>query len=1007
MKIFKRIISVLLVLSLFVGSFIGSFALFNKGTYDFDVEYLSVFDEMSDSYYLQKTPGNIKFRVSTSASDGSLTYTVTDSTGKTVSLNNERVSENEYNILPPADGYVAGERYTLTLGNGVSFTDENLRNARVLVFCIEREAIEEYVFTDNVVETSTLIEEVSADKISVEGIDAQPGEIVFGTNENNEYVVYKISEIMDDGTAAVTVPAIDEIYSDLEVYGEYEFDVNELAANPDLEVEIIENVKQSSFYSSLIMTAYAADTHEDGAFDVSITPDTKTNSLEIKIKITLKPGENGLFGISELRNHEVSVTLKSTLGLKVQANIQGIANWDVSGSVTSGFAWEVEITRILMDEKWESGLEDLFADKDEYDSYDDYYVHKQYQKNVKKITEALNQIAADASGGEIKIFDWKLPVPSVPGLYFSAEVKLFAKFEMTASVVIGQESTTVYTVGVCFTNNEFRAYSNTYRSGEDVSLSLRGKASAKAGIKLVIKATLISDKVANINVDPQVGLYADVYVTIPILGADEATVDRFLYSYFEPGVYFSANVNAHLNILVKQFDFSYELVEKKFPIEAWTLGNAKIATGIVANATSVRAVNNIVKLPDILFEYFDVKSGVNGADKISFDDLKFVSNEGTQLEEEDGNLTLPAATSSGSCYVTATYLHSDGKTYSTVFRVLISGSMLEGKVSAYTDDLSTGELEGAQVELYAATNNAAPISTQTTDESGKFSFNVSEGDYRLVISADGYRTLTSSQRVEENEIKYTEHILLMDNNQSGTGSAGGTVSNALDGRGINGVRLKLRNDWNNTSGPYVEGFETTTNSSGHYSVSNVPVGYYTVEASMNGYVTGYSNIIVLSENAKTDFDFTITPELAADEIRIVLTWGASPSDLDSHLIGRTPSDGTFNVYYSDKQYHYEGVEMANLDVDDTSSYGPETITIVENIYGAYTYAVHNYSNRSSSSSTALSFSGAVVRVFIGSTQVAEYHVPTDQVGTYWTVFQIDSSGRIMPINTVSNTKPAA
>lgn len=99
--------------------------------------------------------------------------------------------------------------------------------------------------------------------------------------------------------------------------------------------------------------------------------------------------------------------------------------------------------------------------------------------------------------------------------------------------------------------------------------------------------------------------------------------------------------------------------------------------------------------------------------------------------------------------------------------------------------------------------------------------------------------------------------------------------------------------------------------------------------------------------------------------------------------------------------------MANLDVDDTSSYGPETITIVENIYGAYTYAVHNYSNRSSSNSTALSFSGAVVRVFIGSTQVAEYHVPTDQVGTYWTVFQIDSSGRIMPINTVSNTKPAA
>ncbi len=1007
MKIFKRILSVFIVLALFVGSFIGSFVLSNNGTYAFNAEYLTVFDEMSDYYYLQKAPSDIKFRVIASNSDGAPTYSITDYAGNKVTCEYERISGNSYNIVPPAGGYVTGERYTLTLGAGVSFFDENLKNARVLTFCIERETIEEYVFTDKVVETAAVIEEVSDDTISLDGLAAQPGEIVFGANKNDEYVVYKISEILDDGTALVTTPAIDEIYSELDVYGEYEFDANAIIVNPDLEAEIIENVKNSNFYSALTLAVYAADTHEDGAFDVSITPDAKTNSLEIVIKITFKPGENGLFGISELKNHEVSLTLKNTLGLKVQANIQGVTNWDVSGSVTSGFSWEVELTRIVYNKDWESDLEGLFADKDEYSSYNDYYVHKQHQKNVKKITDKLNQIAADATGGEIKLFDWKLPVPSVPGLYFSAEVKLFAKFEMTASIVIGQENTTVYTVGVCFTNNKFRAYSNTFRSGEDVSLSLRGKAAAKAGIKLVIKATLISDKVANINVDPQIGLYADVYVTIPILGANEATVDRFLYSYFEPGVYFSANVNAHINILVKQFDFSYELIEKKFPIKAWTLGNSKIATGIIANTSSVRAVNNKVRLPEILFEYFDVKSGVNRTEVISYDDLKFVSNEATQLVVEDGNLTLPAATSSGSCYVNTTYLHTDGQTYSTVFRVLISGSMLEGKVSAYTDDLSTGELEGAQVALYNATNNTTPISTQITDENGKFSFNVAEGNYRLVISADGYRTLTSSQRVEESEIKYTEHILLMDNSQSGTGSAGGTVSNALDGRGISNVRLRLRNDWNNTSGLYVENFETLTNSSGHYSIANVPVGYYTVEATMNGYVTGYSNIIVLSENAKTDFDFTITPVLAADEVRIVLTWGSSPSDLDSHLIGRTPSDDAFNVYYHDMHYYYEGVEMANLDVDDTTSYGPETITIVESIYGAYTYAVHDYSNKSSSSSTDLSFSGAIVRVFIGSNQIAEYHVPTDQIGTYWTVFQINSSGRLMPVNTVSNTKPTA
>lgn len=46
-------------------------------------------------------------------------------------------------------------------------------------------------------------------------------------------------------------------------------------------------------------------------------------------------------------------------------------------------------------------------------------------------------------------------------------------------------------------------------------------------------------------------------------------------------------------------------------------------------------------------------------------------------------------------------------------------------------------------------------------------------------------------------------------------------------------------------------------------------------------------------------------------------------------------------------------------------------------------------------------------MFVGSVQIAEYNVPTDQVGTYWTVFEIAGNGRILPINTISNTKPAA
>lgn len=1003
MKHLKRILSVILVVSLFVGSFLGTYALSNHGTFNFDTKDLVRFEEEEGTYYLQKVDSHIIFRIDLDLSDANTGYSLTDSSGNAINAEIEKISGNSFNILPPKSGYLAGETYTLILSENAHFHHEDLKNARKLVFCIEREKQESYKFADSVIQFNGEITEIESDKIKLSTAGLKTGNIVLGKNAQNEDIAYKINEILDDNTAVVSTPALDEIFSELEVYGEYEWNADQLVTNPDLEIEIEENVRSSNFFKALMIKAYADEPPKDGTIDVKIT-DFKTNSVGVEVKITIKPGKNGLFGKKKLRNQEVVLTLRAKISGKTKANIQDIVNWDVSDSLTSEFSWNLDITLYTTPEteKWKNDkvLSGLFFAEYEADNFLDY------QKTIDEITKQLNEITVDETTGEIKLFDWNLPVPAVPTLVFNAQVKLFAEFKMAAEINVGQELQTTYTVGLCFTGLKFNPYSNIYRSDGDIEFSLKGKAEVKSGIKVVFAFSVINKKIVDISIDPQIGLYSELYVTVPILNKAEFSSEKLLYCYFEPGVYFGANFKANLNIILGKYEFSYELIEKKFPIKKFTLGNEKIAIGINANATSVRAVDNKAILPDILFEYFDVKKGINCTEKISYDDLKFYTNDGTKLEVQNGNIVLPATTSSSNLYVTAAYLHSDGRTYSTIFRVVLSGSMLEGKVSAYNSDLSAGELSGATVQLFSS-NGGTPISSLKTDENGKFSFNVSKGNYRLVISADGYRTLTSNQSVAKDEIKYTEHILLMDNGQSGVGSAGGKVSNALNGKGLGNAKLKLRTDWNNTTGEYIDGFEIRTDSSGRYTISNIPVGYYTVEASLDGYVTGYSNIIVLSDGAKNDFDFTITPILSDDEIRIVLTWGSTPSDLDSHLIGKTPSNSSFNVYYGDKIYNFNGTEMANLDVDDTTSYGPETITILKNIHGIYTYAVHDFSNRGSSGSTALSFSNAVVRVFTGSTQVAEYHVPTDQVGTYWTVFQIDESGNILPINAVSNSKPVA
>lgn len=136
----------------------------------------------------------------------------------------------------------------------------------------------------------------------------------------------------------------------------------------------------------------------------------------------------------------------------------------------------------------------------------------------------------------------------------------------------------------------------------------------------------------------------------------------------------------------------------------------------------------------------------------------------------------------------------------------------------------------------------------------------------------------------------------------------------------------------------------------------------------------------------------------ANQIRIVLTWGSSPDDLDSHLVGPNSEGDRFHVYYANESYKDE----VDLDVDEIDGYGKETIMIRKLNKGIYTYAVHNYSDRYDSYSTSLSTSEAQVKVYCGTELINTYNVPNDKGGTLWTVFSYDSnSQRFSTINEMS------
>lgn len=154
---------------------------------------------------------------------------------------------------------------------------------------------------------------------------------------------------------------------------------------------------------------------------------------------------------------------------------------------------------------------------------------------------------------------------------------------------------------------------------------------------------------------------------------------------------------------------------------------------------------------------------------------------------------------------------------------------------------------------------------------------------------------------------------------------------------------------------------------------------YTAEIVKQGYDNTYYNFAVRPDMEEVQIN--ASPKLTEGEVRIVLTWGSTPNDLDSHLF--TPYDNVFG----DTTYHiwYGNRSDAvgnNLDVDDVNGYGPETVTIPALKNGLYKYYVADFTNCSGNRTASydLSHSGARVNVYTSNGLTASFTVPSNMPG---------------------------
>lgn len=321
--------------------------------------------------------------------------------------------------------------------------------------------------------------------------------------------------------------------------------------------------------------------------------------------------------------------------------------------------------------------------------------------------------------------------------------------------------------------------------------------------------------------------------------------------------------------------------------------------------------------------------------------------------------------------------------------------------------------------VYDATNNAALanvaiairesgalVTTVQSNAQGAYTASVLDsGTYSITAAASGYTSATITSQVVRGPT--TALPIPMVPASTVPGAISGRIINASTNGAIPNATVELRAGINTAAGTIVA--TVMSSATGAYSFANLPAGVYSVRAAATNFVTGIRTGIVVGGSTVPSQDVALSPVGSVAAVRVVLTWGASPSDLDSHLTGPIAGSASrFHVFYANRG-GCNSAPFACLDVDDISSFGPETITISQLFDGVYRYSVQNFSasgNGGNATSTTLASSNARVEVYVNNALRETFSVP-QQAGTLWTVFSMDRSGNIVPINTVTGNAPPA
>ncbi len=192
------------------------------------------------------------------------------------------------------------------------------------------------------------------------------------------------------------------------------------------------------------------------------------------------------------------------------------------------------------------------------------------------------------------------------------------------------------------------------------------------------------------------------------------------------------------------------------------------------------------------------------------------------------------------------------------------------------------------------------------------------------------------------------------------------------------------------TGKFVKDGSVTIKKIGEFTTNYQGQVFFPIPEKDDFYLVHFAKDGYISSTFKID-----SPVMPLEKVRIVLDWGKYPADLDAHLL----KNGQYHISYRNKRVSDDG--EANLDIDDTSGFGPETITINSvDDNAVYSFFVHDYSDKNNKSTKKLSDSKASIKIYGQGKLLQKIDILQNEKGNYWNVFKI-KQGNIEPFNQLS------